>query len=202
MVLETHMKLCGRAGFFEKIFLPGQKWIFKIFWKNWSLLFPEFDLWWKFILFAIFLHKSQIWEKSSSWDMGQSALGQSDCRIFNSNISVEQNDEIVIFFAWWYKFMEIRNWLKNIWVGAAKNGCSYSGYRTLKLAVSQEGINGINWFFLHDDTNSRRQKVNLIIAGWVWSFSSWTLGHGHLKSVYQVWADELSWFFICQHKSW
>ena len=40
-------------------------------------------------IFAIFLYKSHVCEKSSSWS--QNTLGQSDCRIFKS---AEQNDEI------------------------------------------------------------------------------------------------------------
>ena len=35
------------------------------------------------------MEKSQIWENSSTWDMAQNAIGQSDCRIFKSNISLE-----------------------------------------------------------------------------------------------------------------
>ena len=41
--------------------------------------------------------------------------------------------------------MEIKSWLKNIGVGVVKNGCGHTG---LKLAVSQRGMNRINWFFL------------------------------------------------------
>ena len=37
--------------------------------------------------------------------------------------------------------MEIKSWLKNVGVGLVKNGCDNFG---LKLAVSQNGINGIN----------------------------------------------------------
>ena len=33
------------------------------------------------MLFAVCLHKSLIWESSGSWDMGQNALDQSDCKI-------------------------------------------------------------------------------------------------------------------------
>ena len=93
------------------------------------------------------MHKSHTWEKSGSWDIGENALGQSDYRIFKSTISLEQNDGKVRFFACWYRFMEIRSWLKNIGVGVVKNGCGHSGLRTLKLAVSQEGIIGMDWFF-------------------------------------------------------
>ena len=35
------------------------------------------------------MNKSHIWENSGSVDMAQNALGQSDCRIFKSNISLE-----------------------------------------------------------------------------------------------------------------
>ena len=34
------------------------------------------------------------------------------------------------------------------WVSMVKNGCGNSGLRTLKLAVSQKGINRINWFLV------------------------------------------------------
>ena len=34
--------------------------------------------------------------------------------------------------------------LKNIGLDIVKSGCGHSGLRTLKLAVSQEGINEIN----------------------------------------------------------
>ena len=34
--------------------------------------------------------------------------------------------------------------IEKYWGGMVQNGCGQSGLRTLKLAVSQEGINGIN----------------------------------------------------------
>ena len=76
--------------------------------------------------------------------MDQNALGQSDSRIFQT-VPLEPNDEIAWFFACWYKFMEITSRLKNIGESMIKNGCGHCGPRTLKLAVSKEGINGINW---------------------------------------------------------
>ena len=75
----------------KKIFCPkigkkGPKWaktrVFSIYWKIWSLIFTEFDLEWKFILLAAFLHKSHTWENFCSWDMVQNVLTQSDCNIF------------------------------------------------------------------------------------------------------------------------
>ena len=59
-----------------------------------------------------------------------------------------QSDEKAWFFAYWCRFIEIKSWLKNIGVGMVKNGCGHSGLRTLKLAVSQEGINGVSWFLV------------------------------------------------------
>ena len=59
--------------------------------------------------------------------MNQNALGQSDCRIFKSNISLKQNDEKVWFFACWYKFTEIKSWLKNIGVGMVTMGVPMKG---------------------------------------------------------------------------
>ena len=87
----------------------------------------------------------KIWENFGSWDMCQNVLGQSDCRIFKSTISLEQNGEKVWFFACWYKFIEIKSWLKNIGMSMVINVCSHSGCRYLKLAVSQIVSNGINW---------------------------------------------------------
>ena len=36
-------------------------------------------------------------EKSCSWDIGQNALSQSNCKIFKSTISLEQIDETATF---------------------------------------------------------------------------------------------------------
>ena len=87
---------------------------------------------------------------------------------FLNCLSLEQNYEKTWFFACWYKFREIKSWLKNIGVGGVfKNGCGHSGLRTLKLAVSKEGINEINWFLVFGK-NSGKPKVTLIIFGWWW----------------------------------
>ena len=40
--------------------------------------------------------------------------------------------------------METEGLLKNIGVVGVKNGCGYSGLRTLKLAVSEEGNNRVS----------------------------------------------------------
>ena len=38
-------------------------------------------------------------------------------------------------------------WFENVGAGMVANGYGHSGHRTLKLAVEQERINGINWLF-------------------------------------------------------
>ena len=80
--------------------------------------------------------------------MGQNALGQLDCRIFKSTTFLEQNYEKDWFFACWYRFMENGSLLKNIGMGAVKNGCGHSVLRTLSLAVCQGKMNEINWFLV------------------------------------------------------
>ena len=137
--------MCDKARLTES----GSKIRVKIYWKICVLIFTEFGLKRKFLLFAIFLHKSHICEKSCSWDMAQNALGQLDFGIFKSSVSLEQNDEIAWFFACWYKFMEIKSWLNNIkigfdekWVWPLQPQDSQT-----KLAVSQEGISGMNGYF-------------------------------------------------------
>ena len=77
--------------------------------------------------------------------MGQNVLGQSNCCIFKLTISLEQNDEKACFFACWCRFIEIKSWLKNIDVGMVKNGCDRSSLKTLKQAVSQEGVHWVTW---------------------------------------------------------
>ena len=94
------------------------------------------------------LYSSHTFEKSGSWEMGQNALDQSDCSIFKLTISLKQNDEKTWIFVYWCRFIEIESCLKSIGLGMVKNGCRQSGLRTLKLAISQEGINGLSWFLV------------------------------------------------------
>ena len=58
-------------------------------------------------------------------------MGQSDYRIFKLTLSLEQNDGKAWFFN-----VDIDSW-------------KLKGFRTLKLAVSHEGINEINWFLMY-----------------------------------------------------
>ena len=122
----------------------------------------------------MFLYKSSIWEKYCSLDIGQNAFSHSDYRIFKSSISPEQIGKTASFFACWYKFTKIKIWLKSFSVGHGqkcvwpinlvhftqmkgdrkffgvsmfKNGCGQSGDGTVKLTVSEEWTDRINWFF-------------------------------------------------------
>ena len=54
-------------------------------------------------------------------------------------MSLEQNDEKA-----GYRFMKSKSLLKNIGVGVVKNECVHSSCVTLRLVVSQKGINGMN----------------------------------------------------------
>ena len=83
----------------------------------------KFGLKWKFILFAVFLHKSHIWEKSGSWDMGQNALNQSDYRIFKTNKSLEQNDEKA-----WFLHVDTDTWKVEV------------DWKILRWALSKMGV--------------------------------------------------------------
>ena len=89
-------------------------------------------------------------------------------------------------------------------MGIVKKGCGYSGLRTLKLAVSQEEINGIDWFWCVDK-NLGKLKVNFN-KFWVVVFKN---GHGlvglagSLKSaVSQEWINEMSWYKFRKVKSY
>ena len=71
----------------------------------------------------IFCVPAQISYLGISWDMGQNALGQLDCRVFKSTISLEQSNGIAWFFVEFkirWKFMEIKSWLKNTGLGLHK----------------------------------------------------------------------------------
>ena len=67
-----------------------------------SLVIDFFWIWsmWSFILFAIFLCKSYIWEISGPWDVAQNSLGQLNCRIFKSTRTKQWNSLIADTNSW------------------------------------------------------------------------------------------------------
>ena len=113
--------------FWENIFCRPKlgKWAKNIFFlilrTIWSLIFPEFALWWKFMLFFVFLHKSHIWEKCCFWDIGENALSCWDYQIFKSSISPEERDETASLFACWCKFTKIKSCWKDFWLEKNEN---------------------------------------------------------------------------------
>ena len=72
-------------------------------------------------------------------DMDQNALGQSDCRIFKSTISLEQNNQKAWFLACWYKFMEIKIWLKIIGGGHGQKWVWPVGSQDSKIGCNSRG---------------------------------------------------------------
>ena len=138
------------------------------------------------------MYNSHTWERSGSWDLGQNALSQSDCRIFKSTITLEQNNEKAWFFVCLYKFIEIKGWLENIGVVVVKNGWGHSGLRTQKLAISQEGMNVINWLLMCS-LKFRKAKSYFNNFGMMVTNGLSVFGLGTLKSaVSQEWIDEMS----------
>ena len=127
----------------------------------------------------MFLHKSFIWEKSCSWDIGQNALRQSNCMIFKRTISPKQINETTSFLACLYKFTKIKSGLKIFWLGMVKNGYGQSGLWALKFTISQEWSDGINWFFAccyrftKIKSWSKIYWMGMVKNGWVWPVWSW-----------------------------
>ena len=52
-----------------------------------------------------------------------------------------------LIFACWFRFTKIKSWSNIYWVGMVKNVCGQSGCETIKLTVSQDGTDRVNWFF-------------------------------------------------------
>ena len=91
--------------------------------------------------------------------MVKNACGQYGLWTLNMIVSQEGTDTINWFFACWYKFMQIKMWLKIFGTGMVKSGCGQSGDGTLKLTVSEEWRNRII-DFLHDDRDSEKLKAD------------------------------------------
>ena len=165
MVLEAHVVLCMTAGFLEKKnfcpkngpkidFLNLLENVINFFWI-WSIKkvyikccilaqIPYFGKIW----FLRYGPKCSLSIRLQDFYMVNIKILQSDWQRAFWRVSLEETDEKAWFFACWYRFMEIKSWSKSIVVGVVQNCCNNSGLRTLKLAVSQEGIRRINWFLV------------------------------------------------------
>ena len=78
---------------------------------------------------------------------GQNALCQSDCSIFKWTKCPEQINEADWFCAGGYQFKRMKLWSIIFWVGMGQNRCDQSGFKNLKLNVSQEWPIETNLFF-------------------------------------------------------
>ena len=90
--------------------------------------------------------------------MGQNALSQSDCRIFKSTFLPEEIDETALFFANSQKLQHdqkifIGHGQKRVWPILSWN---------LKLTVSEEWTDRINWFLGIFFLNRHSQKQVLV----------------------------------------
>ena len=150
MVLETHVVLCvTEPGFFFFLILPQK-------WGKWAKNKPKkecFEFIAKFnryiflnlvnkeslyylLYFCInsILRKNlvpEIWAKRL---LANQIAGFSHWTYLQNKILKKPE-----FFACSYKFMKIKSCLENIGVSIVKNGCGYSGFRTLKFGAFQEG---------------------------------------------------------------
>ena len=96
--------------------------------------------------------------------MNQNALSQSDSSIFTSAMSPEQLDEIVWFFACWYKFMKIKSLLKIFGVAWLKiSVATLVTWLKNRLYFNNELMEWTD--FLHVDANSGKLKVTSMIIG-------------------------------------
>ena len=83
-------------------------------------------------------------------------------------------------------------------VRKVKNGCGQSSGETLKLTVSEEWTDGVNWFltcwcrFAKIKSWSKNFLVGMVKNG---------SGQGTLNlTVSQKWTDKTNWFFACWYK--
>ena len=96
------------------------------------------------------------------------------------------------FFAGWYRFMKIKIWKISEWVWS-KIGVATLVSWLLKLAVSQVGLNGINWFLVwwYKSKKAKSYFNNFCVV--VVKTVCGLLGLETVKSdVSQEWIDEMS----------
>ena len=91
-----------------------------------------FPIWPILKVYINFCMLGQISRLGKSWFLRYGPKCSCPIRLqnFKSTTSLEQNDEKAWSSAYWYKFIEIKKWLKNIGAGMVINGCAHSGCRT------------------------------------------------------------------------
>ena len=112
-------------------------------------------------------------------------LSHSDCRmIFKSTISPEKIGKTAPFFACWSKY-----------------GFSQSDFWTLKLSVSQEWTDGINWYIACKYNFMEIKKLlNILGVGMVRTGCGQS-GDKNLKpTVSDGWTGGINWFLACEYR--
>ena len=103
---------------------------------------------------------------------------------------------------------KLKSCLKIFGVGMVKNGCGQSGDGSLKLTVSEEWTDGINWFVLCWYKFIQIKSCLKIFWLCMVKNECGQSGHETLKfTVSQKWMDGINWFFECCYifrkaKSW
>ena len=139
--------------------------------------------------------------------MSKNWFDQSSLWTLKLTISQEWTDGINRFFTCWYKFMQIKRWLKIFGEGLVKSGCGQSREGTPKLTIW--GMNRWNnWFFACWSRFTKiRSWSNIFWVGMVkkkvWQVWSWDYKIGSISEINQ--RNEL--IFVCRYrfrkaKSW
>ena len=85
----------------------------------------------KVYIFAVFLYKSYIWEKSCSWDICENALCQPDCRILNELFLLNKSIKQLVFLHVDTNSQKLKVDRFFFWLCIVKNGHGQSGLWTL-----------------------------------------------------------------------
>ena len=84
-------------------------------------------------------------------------------------------------------------------VAMAKNGYGQSDDRTLKLAVSQKGTDGINWFFVYWYKSGKLKLIQWFLGSrvqkWSWPFTSLDPKICHVLRI-NLWIKLIFWMQI------
>ena len=136
----------GRAGFSRKKFL-FQKWVknrvFLIYWKKIYWIWPAMKIYIICCVPAQIPYLGKFWFLRYRPKFSQ-PIRQQD---FLINHISRTNQWISLILRMLIQISVNQKLIKNFWMGIARNRCGQSGHRTLKVAVSQEWIDGVDWFF-------------------------------------------------------
>ena len=140
----------------------GQKWaknrVFRIHWKIWSLIFTEVVLY-ENLYYSLCSCINPIFGKMLVPEIWAKMFSANQIAEFFNQTYLKTNQWNSLMFCMLVQIQKTKIWSKSFWLGMVENGCGQSGHGTLKLTVSQEWIDGMNWF-LHAGVNSGNLKVS------------------------------------------